>query len=940
MYPPEQAFSIVDADALAREAFDAAPIAAAVISATGRFLQVNRALTRLFGYGQVDLASRTVDDLIMPGDVGKDAAEAAALLAGGVDRYEVEQRFRRRDGDEIWCRVSVALGGADDAGRRRLFQFQDITPYKSFGARLRASEERFRSLVAHASDLITVLDRDGTILYESPSVLTVLGHDPVRLVGQRAFDLVHPADRDAAIDAFAEVIADPSQPRRAEFRFRHADGSWRWLEAVGSNLLSDPSVRGVVASSRDITPRKAAEAKLAEREQEARANLELAQRRARELDLLGRVRSAIARELALPGLFRTTVEAVAAAFGYSLVSLYLLDGDHLVLQHQVGYDRVIERVPQGAGVVWRVVRTGAPVLLADVCDDPAFLGAVDGIRAEVCVPLRDEGRVVGVLNLETTDPAGLGPEDLRLMEAVAEHVGVAIERARLFEAARLSGERFRAAFDSSAIGAALVDLDGRWLTVNRALSDMVGYTEQELRDRTFRDITHADDLEEDTRLFAQLLAGEIPVVRFQKRYLHRDGSPVWVQLTANLIRGMGGSPLSVLAQVQDIGEQRRVEDGLRASEQRYRALVEQLPGVVYELANDAAQTVRYFSPRGKEMIGLTFDDVQAHVAAGGRWHDFVHPDDRARVIAEDAAAEIVGDVFRAEYRHAHGRGGFLWVRDESTALRDDGGEIVSYQGIIFDITDQKRAEAELRAAKEAAEQASRAKSAFLSTMTHELRTPLTAIIGYAELMRSPIYDQPLTPQQDEDVSRIVDSAHHLMALISDILDQARLEAGALDLVIEPTDLVAVVESVRLLVAPSAAAKDVALVVELPPGLPPVAADSLRLRQILLNLAANAVKFTAAGSVRIEAQADGDWITVVVADTGVGIPPEALERVFEEFRQADATTSRTHGGAGLGLSITRRLVDLHGGSIAVASEPGVGSRFTVWLPAARTAAPGG
>ncbi len=252
---------------------------------------------------------------------------------------------------------------------------------------------------------------------------------------------------------------------------------------------------------------------------------------------------------------------------------------------------------------------------------------------------------------------------------------------------------------------------------------------------------------------------------------------------------------------------------------------------------------------------------------------------------------------------------------------------------------RRATEERLVAARQEAEAANHAKTVFLSTMSHELRTPMNAIIGYAHLLLDGM-SGPLTPEQDADVRQIADGGDRLLRLIDDILDLSRIEAGRLELATEPVDVGAVLADVCAEVAPLAAAKDLALEVYAAPGLV-VRADPLRLRQVVLNLAGNAVKFTEHGGVSLEASLVPGGVEIAVADSGIGIAPEAMPHVFDEFRQADAGTARRYQGSGLGLAIVHRLVRLHGGTVAVESEPGRGSIFTVRLPAegVPTAGPG-
>jgi signal transduction histidine kinase/HAMP domain-containing protein len=228
------------------------------------------------------------------------------------------------------------------------------------------------------------------------------------------------------------------------------------------------------------------------------------------------------------------------------------------------------------------------------------------------------------------------------------------------------------------------------------------------------------------------------------------------------------------------------------------------------------------------------------------------------------------------------------------------------------------------------ERANRLKSEFLASVSHELRTPMNAIIGYTKLMLDGL-DGDLTEQQTADLERVVQAADNLLGLINGLLDLAKIEAGKMELNVEEIDIPLVMEDVIELIRPSADAKSLTLRAEVVGTLPTAWADRARIRQVLVNLMANAVKFTEHGGVTIRASVVDGWITLAVVDTGVGIPPEAQTYIFDEFRQVDASTTRRYGGTGLGLAISKRLIALHGGRIWVDSSVGVGSSFLFTLP---------
>jgi two-component system, sensor histidine kinase and response regulator len=498
------------------------------------------------------------------------------------------------------------------------------------------------------------------------------------------------------------------------------------------------------------------------------------------------------------------------------------------------------------------------------------------------------------------------------------------DRKRAEEGLRQSEERFRTAFDHAAIGMSLVALDGRFLRVNPALCRLTGYSESELLDKTFQEITHPDDLAADLAQVDRLLAGEIRAFHMEKRYLRKDGEIIWIRLSSALVRDAQGAPLHSIGQLEDITERKRAEEALRGSEARFRSLISNATDIITIL--DEHGVILYQSPPIERILEYRRGELLGHNA-----FDLVHPDDRAATWAvfERAAADPTF-VPTVEFRFRHSDGSWRWLEATGTNLLLDpnvGGFVVNSR----DITERKRANKELRVALEAAQAANHAKGLFLDMMSHELRTPLQAVLGYSEFLLEGS-EGLLTAEQREDIGYIHQAGGRMIALINQMLDLSRMEAGRLELATEPVDLVQVIEHVRQDVAPQAAAKSLSLQIDLPASLPLVMGDAERLRQILLNLVGNAVKFTDEGCVRVAAAPTSTGgVDIVVRDTGIGIPPDALPFIFDEFRQVDSGLTRRHGGAGLGLAIARKLTEQMGGSIRVNSEVNVGSTITLHLP---------
>ncbi|HYE04922.1 MAG TPA: PAS domain S-box protein [Planctomycetota bacterium] len=456
--------------------------------------------------------------------------------------------------------------------------------------------------------------------------------------------------------------------------------------------------------------------------------------------------------------------------------------------------------------------------------------------------------------------------------------------------------------------------------VNTGFSAITGYPAEEAIGRNCRFLQGPETDREDVRKLKQAMREGKPYKCVLRNYC-KDGRPFWNQLTLNPVQDEEGRLINWVGIQNDVSERMHTEETLQQSERHFRSLIENALDVIAIL--DADGTVRYASPSVKRVLGYRPAEL-----IGERVLSVVHYEDlRAVRAALFRTVRRRIETEAREFRVRRADGTWVWLEAVGQNLLDDE----SVRGVVVnarDISERKRVEAELQQAKEAAEAASQAKSAFLANMSHEIRTPMNGIVGLTGLL----LESRLSPEQRDYADTVRSCTESLMTIINDILDFSKIEAGKLDLECITFDLRVAIEETVTLLAAEAHKRSLELAYWIHPDVPlSVAGDPGRLRQVLINLVGNAVKFTNAGEVvvRVEPAGERDGRALVkfsVADTGIGIAPEAQARLFQSFSQADNSTTRRYGGTGLGLAISKRLAELMGGEIGLKSAPGKGSTF--------------
>ena len=658
---------------------------------------------------------------------------------------------------------------------------------------------------------------------------------------------------------------------------------------------------------------------------------------------MGNRRSAVpqaARQLSLDldGPFDRLTALACAMCRTSHAMVGVIDGDRTVFRSgAVGLGQA--EMPADLSVTHMLVGMGpdAELVIEDahltpsVANHPMVVGP-PYLRFFAGVTVKNAaGEAVGAIGVMDTEPrARPDAAGMAVMRQLADLAGEMVDKADLVRSQTERIELLRLTEQIAGVGKWRLDARTGQVAWSDAVYAIHGVTRDGF-DPSLDDALafyHPDDRMLVATDVARALAEGVGYRRIT-RLMRRDGEERLVESLAGCETGEDGRVLAVYGVFQDVTERERSQQALAESEAAFRAIADQTGDIICVF--DLEGIFSYVSPAMERVLGWAPEAL-----IGTKTWDLVHPDDHETVrtfYGEMIAAGPGGDRRQLRYRGRRTDGGWAWLEAQPVLMWDAAGRVARIQDNIRDITRTKRLEDQLVEARDRAEAAARTKSEFLSNMSHELRTPLTAVIGFAGLLRT---SAGLGEADRRHVERIATASDSLLCVINDILDYSKLEAGRVDLDPMPFDPRAMAEGTVAMLDEQARAKDVDLTVEVAEGVPAgVMGDEGRMRQVLLNFLSNAVKFTARGEVRVRLDWADGVLRAEVRDSGIGIPREILDRLFERFVQADASTTRKFGGTGLGLSISRRLIDMMGGRIGADSAPGEGSTFWFEAPAPET-----
>ena len=799
-------------------------------------------------------------------------------------------------------------------------------------------QRRYSSLVEASPVGIFRSDLAGNCIYASEICCEILGLSQEAMKGQGWQQAIHPEDKEQVLAAWSRAIKE-KRPFQMEYRFERPDGTVRWVYGQSAaERNSQGQVTGFVGTITDINDRATAEMALK--------------------NIIAGTATATGENF-FPALVRHVAQAlnvshvlVSALIGEELQTLAFWDNGEYrrnfsyswrqtpcepTLQQGEFYCQ--QFVQQQFPEVRRLAQFGVTSYLG-----VALYDGEDNIIGNLCImdrePLPDPEPLTNILHIFAARAAAEleRQRTSTLLEELNQDLEAKVEeRTTALQSREAQLQDF---FDNAHDVIQSVALDtGKFEYVNRAWQQLLGYCSEEVNKLTMFDVLHPDCQQHCQEILTKMRAGQLSnIEHLELGFLSKDGQKVIVE-GGITCRWEGNQPIVARAIFRDITERKQAEREKCLLQERLKYLLHSNPAIIYSCSIDYPYQATFISDNVQSILGYQPTDFTQQADF---WASRIHPDDAPRVLAELSRFSSEQETHKDKYRFWHGAGYYIWVRDELRLVRDEAGNTLEIVGYLADITEQKQAEEQLQQTNEALIRATRLKDEFLATMSHELRTPLNAILGLTEGLKEQVQGS-INEKQSKALNTIEHSGYHLLELINDILDFSKIESGKMELSCADTEIAPLCQSVLAVIKQQSEKKGIQIQTKLPAHLPKVSLDERRIRQVLINLLSNAVKFTPeGGQITLEASlvqkprppeatACFHAVRIAVIDTGIGIAPEKVNQLFEPFLQIDSALNRKYQGTGLGLSLVKQIVELHGGEVGVESELGVGSCFNIDLP---------
>ncbi len=848
------------------------------VDLNGVIVSWNRGAEIMYGYSREEIVGKSSAVLVPPDGHGKWSTDLATVRAGG-SIGPLRTVLLGKDGREVDVSLSVSpingaagevIGGAGIArniGERLLAE-----------RKLRESEARFRQVFEYAPFGMCVGGSDQRFIQLNAALCRMLGYSERELLGRLWSELTHPDDVETCGQMVAQSSADSNSFQETEKRYLHRDGTVVWVRMRMSSIKdSQGNSQYYVAHVEDITERRRTHEALRESEDRFRLIADSCPALMWVTDAEGETQFINREYREFLGL---TNEQLRGGKWQSLIHpddspRYVEDFVHAVKEHAPWKAEVRIRRADGE---WRLIGSHAEPRLSATGEYLGHIGLCADIteRKEAELASRFQLSLIRAIHEVSLDG---------ILVVNEENIVVSCNK-RLTEIWRI--------LEPHEIGKPDVALLS---TVLDKVKDPEPFL-QRVRE-LYADSDVSDDCEIDLR----------------------DGRTLERYSTG--LRSDEGQSHGRVWFFRDITERKRAEQELQNSEEKFRQLAENIRQVFWMMPATGNE-ILYVSPAYEQVWGRSCESLYLNPMA---WTEAIHPDDleRAHVLF---AKQIRGEQIGSEYRIRTPEGQEKWIRNRAFPIRDEAGQLIRVAGIAEEITDWKRYETNMVRAREGAEAANQAKSRFLANMSHEIRTPMNGVIGMLQLLG----ETDLSPEQRRYTAVAQESGRSLLGLIDDILDLSKIEAKKVALENLNFNLLEMVEGVIQLLRIQASAKRLHIISRVAEDVPSlVRGDVHRLRQVLTNLLANAIKFTERGGVTLdvalESQASGNGaIRFTVTDTGIGMREDQVSGLFSPFAQADASTTRKYGGTGLGLAICKQLVEMMGGTIGVHSRAGEGSTF--------------